>query len=87
MEGIYVIPRQALREGDRIWPVNKEGIVRFREVKVLWRRIDEVLVDTDLSPDDRIILSRLQAPVAGMVVRDESRMQGHSLKQKAGEKL
>lgn len=87
MEGVYVIPRQALREGDRIWSVNKEGIVQFREVKVLWRRTEEVLVDTDLSPDERIILSRLQSPVAGMLVHDESRMQGHSLKQKAGAKL
>lgn len=73
IDDVYVIPRQALREGDRLWLVNSEGVVNFREVKVLWRRVDEVLIDTNLVPGERIILSRLQSPVAGMIVRDESR--------------
>lgn len=73
IDDVYVIPRQALREGNRLWLINSEGVVSFREVKILWRRIDELLIDTNLVPEERIILSRLQSPVAGMIVRDESR--------------
>ncbi len=73
LDTVYVIPREALREGDRLWLVNGEGILDIREVKVLWRRVGEVLVDTQLAPDERIIISRLQSPVPGMVVRDNSR--------------
>lgn len=73
LDGIYVIPRKALREGDRLWFVNGEGIFTFRKVKVLWRRIDEVLVSMEPISDERLIISRLQSPVTGMLVRDQSR--------------
>lgn len=73
LDGVYVIPREALREGDRLWLVNGKGLLDIREVTVLWRRVDEVLVDTHLEPDERIVVSRLQSPVPGMVLRDDSR--------------
>ena len=73
LDGVYVIPREALREGDRLWLVNGNGLLDIREVKVLWRRVGEVLVDTHLAPDERIVVSRLQSPVPGMVLRDDSR--------------
>ncbi|MEN8199906.1 MAG: efflux RND transporter periplasmic adaptor subunit [Thermodesulfobacteriota bacterium] len=82
LENMYVIPRRGLREGDRIWTVNSEGIVNFRAVDVLWRRTEEVLVDTDLPVDEKIILSRLQSPIPGMQVRDESRLGQGGRKQK-----
>ena len=72
LDNVYVIPRTALREGDRLWLVNGEGRLDIREVTVLWRRVDEVLVDTQLAPDERIITSRLQSPIPGMAIRDDS---------------
>ena len=74
LDDVYAIPRSALREGDRLWLVNGEGVLTFRKVKVLWRRIDEVLVTMDLLTDERLIISRLQSPVTGMLVRDQSRV-------------
>lgn len=74
LDGVYVVPREALREGDRLWLVNGEGLLVVRDVKVLWRRVDEVLVGAQLKPDERVIVSRLQSPVPGMVLRDENRM-------------
>lgn len=75
LNGVYALPRQGLREGDRVWTVNSDGIVSFRQVRILWRRIQEVLVTMDLPQGERIIVSRLQSPVAGMLVRDESTLQ------------
>ncbi len=71
LDGVYVVPRAALREGDRLWLVNGKGLLDIRQVKVLWRRIDDVLVDTNLASDERIVVSRLQTPIPGMAVRDD----------------
>lgn len=68
-EGIYVVPRAAMREGDRLWLVNGEGRLLFRDADVLWRRRDEVLVRCEIAADERLVLSRLSAPLPGMKVR------------------
>ncbi|MCF8055305.1 MAG: efflux RND transporter periplasmic adaptor subunit [Desulfocapsa sp.] len=72
LDNVYVIPRVALREGNRLWLINGEGTLDIREVTVLWRRVDEVLVDTQLASDERIIVSRLQSPIPGINIRDDS---------------
>lgn len=75
LAGVYVVPRAALREGNRLWLVNDKGLLGIREVKVLWRRVDEVLVAAQLVEDERIIVSRLQTAVPGMFLRDERQME------------
>ncbi|MCI5167561.1 MAG: hypothetical protein D3903_16080, partial [Candidatus Electrothrix sp. GM3_4] len=42
------------------------------EARVLWRRVDEVLMDAKIAANERVIISRLQSPVPGMKVREES---------------
>ncbi|CAK8722451.1 RND family efflux transporter, MFP subunit [Candidatus Electrothrix aarhusensis] len=71
LEKIFVLPEKALREGSRLWLVNGDGVFSFREARVLWRRVDEVLVDAEIAPDERVITSRLQSPVPGIKVREE----------------
>ncbi|MCI5142413.1 MAG: hypothetical protein D3909_12000, partial [Candidatus Electrothrix sp. ATG1] len=71
LDNVRVIPAGALREGGRIWLVDQEGLFATREVQVRWRRADEVLVNADIAPDERVIVSRLQTPVPGMRVREE----------------
>lgn len=68
-EGVYVVPRAALREGDRLWLVDAGGKLVFREADVLWRRLNEVLVRCDLAAGERLVVSRLSAPLPGMKVR------------------
>jgi len=71
-ENVYVIPRETLREGSRLWLVNgkkKPKKLIFRNVRVLWRRRDEVLVQCDIHPDEKLVLSRLSAPLAGDPLR------------------
>ncbi|MCI5145746.1 MAG: efflux RND transporter periplasmic adaptor subunit [Candidatus Electrothrix sp. AR3] len=71
LDNVYVIPSRALREGNRLWLVNDAGVFDSREVRVRWRRIDEVLVETSIAADERVITSRLQSPIPGMLVREE----------------
>ncbi|MCI5125095.1 MAG: hypothetical protein D3925_11610, partial [Candidatus Electrothrix sp. AR5] len=72
LEKALVLPEKALREGNRLWLINGDGVFSFREARVLWRRVDEVLVDAEIAPEERVIISRLQSPVPGMKVREES---------------
>ena len=71
LDNVYVIPRQALRAGDRIWALNQAGRLDIREVQIVWRRKDEILITADLTPQERLITSRLQSPVPGMKVQSD----------------
>jgi len=68
-ENAYVVPRSALREGDRLWLVGEDRTLRFRDVDVLWRRRSEVLVRGAFRPDEKLVVSRLSAPLPGTEVR------------------
>jgi RND family efflux transporter MFP subunit len=73
LENVFVLPEKALREGNRLWLVNADGVLSFKEARVLWRRVDQVLVDAKIAPDERVIISRLQSPIPGIKVREESK--------------
>ncbi len=73
LNDVYVIPRAALRENDELWLLTEDGRLDIRKVKVLWRRIDEVLVTAEELLEAPIIISRLVSPVSGMRVRDDRR--------------
>jgi RND family efflux transporter MFP subunit len=71
LDNVYAIPRQALRTGDRIWVLNQAGRLDIRKVQIVWRRKDEILVIADLTPQARLITSRLQSPLPGMKVQSD----------------
>jgi RND family efflux transporter MFP subunit len=68
-DNVYSIPRQALREGDVLWVKDRNDTLQVRDVTVVWRRRDEVLVRADLVEGDTLILSRFQSPLPGMKVK------------------
>ncbi len=68
-DNVFSIPRQALREGDVVWVQDNEDRLQIRHVQVVWRKKDEVLVNSDLKPGDRLIISRLQSPLPGILLR------------------
>jgi len=63
---VVAVPRKALREGHLVWVLSPEDKLEIREVEVVWRERDEVLVTRGVKPGERIITSPLSAPVAGM---------------------
>jgi RND family efflux transporter MFP subunit len=69
IDNVYTIPRQAVREGDRLWVVSDKGILNIKSAQILWRRIDELLVSAEINPGEEVIISRLQSPLPGMAVR------------------
>ncbi len=72
LDGVYVIPRQAIRDNDRIWVLTVENTLAIRQTTVKWRRKDELLVTVELGPGEKVITSRLQSPLPGALLRTEN---------------
>lgn len=65
---VFVVPRTALHEGQRIWVVGKDSMLRRRPVVVTWSSPEEVFV-TGLRPGDRVVTSPMSLPIDGMKVK------------------
>lgn len=69
VDGVRVLPRAALRQGDRVWAVGRDGVLRIRRAHVVRALEDEVLSYIELTPQERIIVSQLSGVTDGMQVR------------------
>ena len=63
------VPRTALRDGDRAWVVTSENTLSIRELDVVWRKPSSVLVKSGVEDGERVITSKVSAPVEGMALR------------------
>ena len=68
---VFRIPRAALRENDTIWVMRDDSTLDIRPVTTIWRDTQTVFLDQGLNPGDRVIVSDLAAPVAGMKIEME----------------
>ena len=67
-ESVAVLPRSALRDGDRVL-VAADDRLRFRPVQVLRKLGDEVVVSAGLEAGELVCVSNLETVVDGMRVR------------------
>ena len=56
LENVYTVPRTALREGDQVLAIDEESRLRFRDVDVIWRDDDHVVVSAGLEPGNTICI-------------------------------
>lgn len=68
-EDVVVLPRSALREGNRVLIVDAEDRLRYRQINALRLYQDEVLIDAGLSAGERVCISPIQTAVEGMPVK------------------
>ncbi len=71
-DDVYAIPRAWLHDGDTVRIMADDNTLAIREVDVLYRGRDEVLIDGGLTAGEWIITTNLSAPVNGMPVRAEA---------------
>lgn len=64
-----VLPRDALRPGDRVYLVDDENEIRFRDIELLRTERDRIIVGGGLEAGDRVCTSPLDAAIEGMAVR------------------
>ncbi len=70
LDRAYVVPRSALRSGDRVWVIDGENRLHPRDVEVVRLDADSaVLAPDQLTAGERLCISPLAAPVDGMRVR------------------
>jgi hypothetical protein len=66
LEDVIAVPRTALRNDDSVWVMGDDDRLDIREVEVIRRNSDTVLVRSGLEDGERLVLSDLPAPVRGM---------------------
>lgn len=71
LEDVMEVPRRAIREGDEALIVTLENRIDFRKLDIVRRTREEAIVRSGLATGDRLCLTRLNAPIAGMEVRPE----------------
>ncbi|NND59840.1 MAG: efflux RND transporter periplasmic adaptor subunit [Gammaproteobacteria bacterium] len=54
-----------LHNGDEVY-VYEDGVLRIRRVEVAWRRPDAVFVSSGLDENERIVVTTIATPIAGM---------------------
>ena len=69
VENVVVLPRNALRNGNRVLLVDAENQLRFRDVELLRLYRDEVLIKAGLVSGDRVCTSVVQTAFDGMFVQ------------------
>ncbi len=69
VEGIYALPREVIRSGNRVLIVDAENRLRFRDVEILRLENERVLIQSGLRAGERICMSPIQAVVDGMLVQ------------------
>lgn len=74
LENVFAIPRYALRENNRVWVRDSTGNLAIRQVEVVWRRQEDVLVRDAFVPGDRLVTTHLSSVIPGMplTVRETS---------------
>ncbi len=64
-----VLPRIALREGDRVLVLDDTGALRFRDVEVLRLERDVVVIGGGLEPGEEVCVTPIAGAIDGMAVR------------------
>ena len=72
IENAYRIPRRALHEGDVVYAIDRENRIVIKDVSVLQKGVDTVIVTGGLSDGDRLCLTPLEYVVMGMQVELDS---------------
>ena len=68
-QGVFTVPRRALRNGNQLWLVDADKRLFRRQVDVMYKGKNEVYVSGGLNNGEQIVLSQLDIAVEGMQVR------------------
>lgn len=63
------INRSNIHDGNTIWLMDKEGHLDIRTIQIAFRNRDQVIVDEGITDGERLIISPLASPIAGIPLR------------------
>ena len=70
---VISVPRGALHDNDTLWIVDEENRLHIREIDILRRERDEVLIRAGLNASEKIVLTNLSGAAEGMLLRPQLR--------------
>lgn len=70
---VVVVPRGALHDNDTLWIVDDENRLQIRDVQIIRRERDEVMVRSGVDAGEKIILTNLSGAAEGMLLRPQLR--------------
>ena len=73
LSGVISVPRGAMHDNDTIWVIDDENRLHIREVEILRRERDEVLIRSGLDANEKIVLTNLSGAAEGMLLRPKMR--------------
>ena len=73
LSDIISVPRGAMHDNDTIWVIDDENRLHIREVEILRRERDEVLIRSGLEANEKIVLTNLSGAAEGMLLRPKMR--------------
>ena len=77
-EDVVVLPRSALRAGNRVLVVDAEDRLHYRDVEPLRLYQDDVLIRAGLAAGERVCVSPIQTVVEGMPVKPVLQSDAHA---------
>ncbi len=66
---VVAIDRALLRDGDTVWLMNTKNELEVRPIEIVYRNREQVFVSTGLHKGERLVITDLSAPAAGMPLR------------------
>ena len=69
LEQVASVAREHLRDGDQLWIMGADDALDIRKVDIVFRGHNQVLVTNGIEAGERLVVTDLAAPVAGMPLR------------------
>lgn len=68
---VYSLDRSNLRDGNTIWLLEDDLTLEIRPVEPIFKGSTHVLLEGDVKPGEKLVVSNIATPVSGMKVRPE----------------
>jgi RND family efflux transporter MFP subunit len=69
LDNLISIPRDALRNNQQVWIVDENNLLRLRQVEIVRREKDQLLISQGVSAGEKLITTTLSAAADGMLLR------------------
>lgn len=86
LDNVYTLPRSALGKNDIVLLVDQQSRLQLQSVTVAWKGMVNVFVSDGLTPQARVVISRVAAPIKGMPLKVIGSGGGNSSLKKSPEK-
>ncbi|MFC1830870.1 efflux RND transporter periplasmic adaptor subunit [Thermodesulfobacteriota bacterium] len=80
LEDVYPLNRANLRDNNTIWLLSSDSTLEIRSVEPVFKGPSAVLLKDEVVPGEKLIISNIATPVAGMKVRPEGQKGGPGMK-------